>query len=123
VQYELQVRAQHNYRLQPYDGRVDLFEPESPFRGLESAQLKPYVDELYDRGIEVGAISERGSALVESFPARIRMHYLCMRDDQFVTRLAAELDALIVADSVAIESTHVQPEIRLPSRLAAVPAG
>ena len=94
VQYELQVRSQHAYRLQRYDGDVYLFEPEGPFRGIEAAQLAPYVGSLTSVGIPVGAASAP-SVLDGIFPDRIRDHYLSMRDDAFVARLAAELDRLL----------------------------
>jgi acyl-CoA synthetase (AMP-forming)/AMP-acid ligase II len=97
VQYELQVRTQHRYRLRPYGGTVHLFEPESPFRGLEAAQLGPYVARLHARGFPV-AESANGSVLDDVFPERIRTHYLCMRDDVFVGHLARALDDLLVAN-------------------------
>jgi len=94
VQYELQVRMQHRYRLRPYDGGVHLFEPEGPFRGLEAAQLAPYVSGLHARGFPVGE-SGATSVLDDAFPDRIRTHYLCMRDDVFVGHLACALDELL----------------------------
>ena len=94
VQYELQVRSQHAYRLQPYDGDVQLFEPEGPFRGMEAAQLAPYVGSLRSVGLPVGAAS--GPSVLDGiFPDRIRDHYLSMRDDAFVAGLARELDRLL----------------------------
>ena len=94
VQYELQVRTQHRYQLRPYGGGVHLFEPEGPFRGLEAAQLAPYVSRLHARGLPV---AERGasSVLDDAFPDRIRTHYLCMRDDVFVGHLARALEELL----------------------------
>jgi thioesterase domain-containing protein len=94
VQYELQVRTQHRYQLRPYDGVVHLFEPEGPYRGLEAAQIAPYVDRLEARGFPVGQQGE-SSVLDDAFHARIRTHYLCMRDDAFVGRLARALDELL----------------------------
>jgi hypothetical protein len=76
---------------------VHLFEPESPFRGLEAAQLGPYVARLHARGFPV-AESANGSVLDDVFPERIRTHYLCMRDDVFVGHLARALDGLLVAN-------------------------
>ncbi|HXD48802.1 MAG TPA: thioesterase domain-containing protein, partial [Gemmatimonadaceae bacterium] len=94
VQYELQVRSQHAYRLRPYDGVVHLFEPEGPFRGMEAAQLAPYVGSLRSVGLPVGAAS--GPSVLDGiFPDRIRDHYLSMRDDAFVAGLAGELDRLL----------------------------
>src|SRR6185437_12076769 len=94
VQYELQVRSQHAYRLRPYDGVVHLFEPEGPFRGMEAAQLAPYVGSLRSVGLAVGAAS--GPSVLDGiFPDRIRDHYLSMRDDAFVAGLAGELDRLL----------------------------
>jgi hypothetical protein len=97
VQYELQVRSHHNYRLQSYDGAVYLFEPEGPYAGLEAAQLRPYVRSLRDRRLLVGPSSAESTALDDAFPAPILSHYLCMRDDLFVAQLARELDALMAA--------------------------
>ena len=96
VQYELQVRTQHRYELRPYAGVVHLFEPEGPYRGLEAAQMTPYVDRLDARGFPVGRQSE-SSVLDDAFHARIRTHYLCMRDDVFVGHLAQALDELLEA--------------------------
>ena len=98
VQYELQVRTQHRYQLRPYDGVVHLFEPEGPYRGLEAAQIAPYVDRLEARGFPVGQQGE-SSVLDDAFHARIRTHYLCMRDDVFVGRLAQALDELLATNA------------------------
>ena len=94
VQYELQIRTQHRYQLRPYDGDVHLFEPEGPYRGLEAAQLAPYVSRLHARGFPVGE-GGASSVLNDAFPDRIRTHYLCMRDDVFVDHLARALEELL----------------------------
>jgi hypothetical protein len=96
VQYELQVRTQHRYRLRPYRGTVHLFEPKGPFVGLEAAQLAPYVSRIDARAFPVGGSTE-GSVLDDAFPERILTHYLCMRDDLFVGHLARALDELLGA--------------------------
>jgi amino acid adenylation domain-containing protein len=94
VQYEIQVRAHHAYRLRPYDGSVSLFEPDGPHAGLESTQLRPYVRRLRARRLRLGA-RDGQSALDGAFPKEILSHYLCMRDDVFVAQLAGELSALM----------------------------
>ena len=60
VQYELQVRTHHAYRLRRYDGRVLLVEPESPHAGVLAALLRPYVPHLRARVVRPGAPSDRG---------------------------------------------------------------
>jgi thioesterase domain-containing protein len=95
IQYEMQVRSQHAYRLRPYDGRLVLFEPDGPHRGLLAAQIRPYVKELCWQALKLGPPSDRTRALAEMFPERIRSHYLCMRDDAFVASLADELGKLL----------------------------
>jgi hypothetical protein len=93
VQYEMQVRAQHNYRLTRYDGTVVLLEPESPWRGIVPAQLRPYVRNLRAEALPIGSLDQR---LLEGFPHSMRTHYLSMRDDLFVGELAKRLSALLV---------------------------
>jgi len=96
VQYNcLQVRAQHAYVLHYYDRSVVLFEPDGPQRGLLSALIGPRVRRLWTRRFALGAQSERVRTIVEGLPRAMWPHYLCMRDDQFVGRLAAELDSLV----------------------------
>jgi amino acid adenylation domain-containing protein len=95
VQYQLQLRSQENYRLRPYDGHVAVFEAAGPYQGLVSAQLAPYVRGLRAQSLEVGEPPERARPVAETLFRSIRMHYLCMRDDLFTTRLARELEALI----------------------------
>jgi hypothetical protein len=94
VQYQLQLRSQENYRLRPYDGQVVVFEAAGPYQGLVSAQLAPYVRGLRAWSLDVGEPPARARAVAETLFWSIRMHYLCMRDDLFTTRLARELDAL-----------------------------
>ena len=93
IQYQLQLRSQENYRLRPYDGRVAVFEAASPYQGLVSAQLAPYVKSMRAWSLDVGEPPARVSAVAETLFWSIRMHYLCMRDDVFTKRLARELDA------------------------------
>jgi thioesterase domain-containing protein len=96
VQYELQVKSQHHYRLQPYEGAVHLFEA-GPHGGLVAAQLRPYVRTLYARSLELAGLSHRTRELLEPFPEGLRDHYGCMRNEAFSQRLAAELDAVLEA--------------------------
>jgi hypothetical protein len=95
VQYQLQLNSQENYRLRPYDGRVAVFEAAGPFQGLVSAQLSPYVRNLHAWNLDLGQPPEHVRAVAETLFWAIRMHYLCMRDDVFTTRLARELDDLM----------------------------
>ncbi len=95
IQYPLQVRAQHGYRLQRYEGKVVIFEPDGPHRGLLFAHFRPYVRGLRVRYLMLGRQSKRTRILSESFPKTIRAHYLSMRDDEFVKQLAEELEALL----------------------------
>jgi hypothetical protein len=95
IQYYLQTGAQHDYRLQRYDGDVALFEPNGPHSGLLAAQFRPYVRRLRARYVALGTQSDRTQALAESFPKSIRAHFLSMRDEVFVKRLAEELGTLL----------------------------
>lgn len=95
VQYQLQLSSQEHYRLQPYDGRVAVFEAAGPYQGLVSAQLAPYVRSLHAWNLDVGQPPGHVRAVAETLFWTIRMHYLCMRDDVFTTRLARELDELM----------------------------
>jgi amino acid adenylation domain-containing protein len=97
VQYYLQTRAQHRYRLGPYDGKVVIFEPEVPQNGLLFAQFKPYVRDLRVVRLRLGPQSERTEAVSTVFSRYIRPHYLSMRDAGFVRQLAAELGPLLTA--------------------------
>ncbi|MGH7654579.1 MAG: hypothetical protein ACREN6_07950 [Gemmatimonadaceae bacterium] len=95
VQYELQVRSHHEYRLQRYDGRTVLFDPHGPYHGLLAAQFRPYVSNLRVYRVGLGEPSERTREILGCFAARIRPHYQSMRDDTFVQVVAEELDALL----------------------------
>lgn len=95
VQYYLQTRAHHVYKLQRYEGTVALFEPDSPHRGLLAALLRPHVDELRVRYLKLGNSSPEARSVAEAFSPRLRTHYLSMRDDAFVNELAGELDVLL----------------------------
>src|SRR3546814_4455304 len=68
----MQVHAQHRYRLQRYDAKVVLFDPDGPYNGLLAAQFAPYVSDLDVRTIALGEPSARTRALAERFPARIQ---------------------------------------------------
>lgn len=95
IQYYVQSRAQHSYRLRRYQGNVDLFEVEGPFQGLVAAQLRPYVRKLRVFGVAVGAQSERTRQVAERLSRPLRQHYLSMRDDAFVGKLAEALEPLL----------------------------
>jgi amino acid adenylation domain-containing protein len=93
--YCLQLPATHQYLLRIYGGCVDLFEPEGPQVGLLSVLFRPYVKNLRMRVLPVGAPSERTAFVCQNLARSLRTHYRSMRDDIFVTRLAAELDPLL----------------------------
>jgi hypothetical protein len=93
--YGLQVPAQQCYRLQPYDGDVLLIELDGPSKGLVSAQLRPHARRLRSRRLKVGPQSERNAAVSRVLSTGLRDHYLCMRNDEFVASLAAELEGAL----------------------------
>lgn len=95
VQYQLQVRSHHAYRLQRYDGATVLFDPRGPYYGLLAAQFRPYVRDLRVHGVALGAQSDRTREISGCFSARIRSHYQSMRDDTFVRAVAEKIDALL----------------------------
>jgi hypothetical protein len=91
VQYQLQIRTHHAYRLSRYDGDVLLVEPRSRYSGILAALLRPYVRRLTARQIALGEPSERVRELTSAFGG-LTTHYRCMRDDRFVAELAALLE-------------------------------
>ncbi len=93
--YCLQTRAMQGYRLQRYDGKVVMFEPDGPHKGLVSVQFRPHVRDLRVRYLKVGRQSDRTRTVSERFAEGLRPHYLSMRDDEFVKRLAEELEPLL----------------------------
>ena len=95
IQYELQVKSQHRYRPQRYDGAMYMFDAAGPFSGLEAAHLRPYVRKLHARSLPFDGLSERARELLAPFPEGLRAHYGCMRNDTFTERLAAELSAAL----------------------------
>ena len=94
IQYGIQARAQHAYRLQPYDGRVLLVEPSSGYAGIVAEQLRPYVSDLHRRVVEIGPPGERIRAISGLFGS-LATHYRSMRDDLFVQGLAREMDEML----------------------------
>ena len=94
IQYGLQIRAQHAFRLRPYDGQVLLVEPKSPYAGLIRVLLRPYLPNLRSRVVRIGTPSERTREISERFGA-LEAHYRSMRDDGFVEGLAREIDSLL----------------------------
>jgi hypothetical protein len=91
VQYQLQVRTHHAYRLSAYDGRVLLVEPKSRYSGILAELIRPYVRRLDSFEFALGPPTERVRELVSTFGG-LTAHYRCMRDESFVRELAAELD-------------------------------
>jgi enterobactin synthetase component F len=97
IQYELQVKSQHHYRPQRYDGAVYIFDAASPFSGLPAVHVRPFVRRLYARSLPFDGLSDRVRDLLAPFPQGLRAHYGCMRNDTFAQRLAGELDAVLKA--------------------------
>jgi acyl-coenzyme A synthetase/AMP-(fatty) acid ligase len=95
VQYELQVRTQHAYRLRRYDGEAVLFEVAGPQAGSLAVQLGPYVPRLVARTLPLGEPSDHVRELTRNFAPGLRRHYVCMRDDTFAAALARQLDELL----------------------------
>ncbi len=94
IQYGFQVRAQHAYRLRPYDGSVLLVEPATRYRGIASAHLRPYVKKMRVRAVPLSEPAERIRVITDRFGA-LEAHYRSMRDDQFVNGLAREIEPLL----------------------------
>lgn len=94
VQYELQVRSQHAYMLQPYDGRVLLLEPATRYAGLLEPLLRPYTKKLQARAIALGEPTARTRELTAQF-GPLASHYRSMRDDQFVEGIARAIDDVL----------------------------
>lgn len=90
LQYELQVRAQHAYRLRPYPGRVLLVEPATPYAGFLAQLIRPYVKRLEHRILSLGEPDERTRTLTGRFGS-LAGHYRSMRDEEFVAGLSDEL--------------------------------
>ena len=94
IQYQLQVRTHHAYRLGAYDGQVLLVEPKSRYSGILAALIRPYARHLTARQLPLGDPTDRVRELTESFGG-LTAHYRCMRDDRFVRALAAEVSPLL----------------------------
>jgi amino acid adenylation domain-containing protein len=92
VQYQLQVRSQHRYRLQWYDGAVELVDPAGPYHGLLALLFGPYVRQLSVHRVALGAPDDRTRELGKRFSNSVRSHFLSMRDDAFVASVARELE-------------------------------
>jgi len=97
IQYELQVKSQHRYRPQRYDGPVYMFDAAGPFSGLPAIHLRPFVRRLHARSLPFDGLSAREGDLLALFPEGLRAHFGCMRNDTFAQRLATELDAALKA--------------------------
>lgn len=95
IQYRLQVRSQHEYRLQRYDGPVALFEVHGPYFGMVAVQLRPYVRRLTLHGASLGEPTARTREISEVLTGPIRPHFQCMRDEAFVAKLAEQLQRLL----------------------------
>lgn len=95
VQYQLQVKSQHHYRLQAFQGTLVLFDPEGPYQGLLALQFRPYVQRLIVHGVALASPAGCASELAKRFSGPLRSHYLCMRDDAFAQTLARKLEKLL----------------------------
>ncbi|HJT96896.1 MAG TPA: AMP-binding protein [Rhodanobacteraceae bacterium] len=95
VQYQLQVRSQHRYRLRRFDRTVVLFDQAGPYYGLLAQVLEPYVDGLVVHRVALGAPNERTRVLAARFSNSVRSHFLSMRDDAFVQSIAKTLEPLL----------------------------
>lgn len=91
VQYQLQVRSQHRYRLQPFDGTLLLFDPAGPYQGLLPALFSPYVARLVTHRVALAPATGRTRELGAYFSPALRSHYLGMRDETFVREVASVL--------------------------------
>jgi thioesterase domain-containing protein len=95
VQYQLQVRSQHQYRLQKFDGTLVMFDPAGPYHGLLASLFRPYVHRLSVHGPALGTPTDRVRELGKRFSNSVRSHFLSMRDDAYVQTVARELDKLL----------------------------
>lgn len=98
VQYALQVRTQHRYRLRWLDAPVVLFEPDGPHCGVLAAQVRPWVRRLAAHRVPMTAPTARVRELARYFPDAMYPHYFCMRDDAFTQTVAQQLGALAGAE-------------------------
>jgi hypothetical protein len=87
IQYSLQVRTQHDYRLAPIDGPVVLVEPRTRYAGFLPLLLRPYAPRIEAHEIALGPPSDEVQRLVQRF-APLQDHYRSMRDETFVAGLA-----------------------------------
>ena len=94
VQYNLQLLAQHAYRLQPYEGPVLLVEPATKSSGLLKSMCRPYVRGLQVRQVRLSPPTGRTKTITDRFGA-LESHYRSMRDDQFVNGLADVMDRFL----------------------------
>ncbi len=93
--YCLQLPATHFYRLKNYEGRVVIYEPNGPQKGLLSAYFRPHVRDLRMRVLNLGRPSDRARFVCENLSRSLRDHYRSMRDDTYVANLSAELAPLL----------------------------
>lgn len=93
--YCLQLPATHFYRLKSYDGRTEIFEPAGMQQGLLGAYFRPFLKDHRIRTLDVGAPSPREQSACENLSRSLMPHYRCMRDDRFVSELAAALEPLL----------------------------
>ena len=105
VQYQLQVRSQHRYRIGWFDGTLVLFDPDGPHHGLLASQFRPHVHRLLVRRAALARPSDRTRELAERFPSALRSHFLSMRDDAFVQSVARELEKLLQPSEASSQSS------------------
>lgn len=87
IQYGAQVKAQHAYILKPLAVETLVVEPATRHAGIVAALLRPYVQDLEARVIEVGEPSGREQMISERF-GRLQTHYRSMRNPTFSEGLA-----------------------------------
>jgi amino acid adenylation domain-containing protein len=95
VQYPLQVRSQHHYRLRPFDGALALIAPDDPYYALLASQFKPCVAKLVEYRVPMSLPSNFNLELGAPFADPLRSHFLSMRDDAFAHAVARHLDMLL----------------------------
>lgn len=112
IQYPLQVKTQHHYRLRRLDAPVVLFEPEGPHCGMLATQLRPWAPRLDARRVPMSAPTARALELARCFPDALYPHYFCMRNDGFTQAVARQLDTLDAPDgsSAAFSSARSGPQ-------------
>ena len=72
-----------------------MFEPAGPHVGLLAGYFGPYMHNLRMRTLQLGEPAERVEFACRNLSRSLRAHYRSMRDETFVTALAAEMEPLL----------------------------